>query len=95
MAGENAPTCQMRVSPTLARAALKRQNVIYSSSPACSPFGEFISEFASGVAPAGAALQSRRCRELGMFIALRYLVTVRRATVRPCLASSLTSSSSL
>ena len=30
-----------------------------------------------------------------MFIALRYLVTVRRATVMPCLASSSTSSSSL
>ena len=41
------------------------------------------------------AVQSRRWRELGMFIALRYLVTVRRATVRPCFASSLTSSSSL
>ena len=31
-------------------------------------------------------VQSRRPRELGMFIALRYLVTVRRATVMPCLA---------
>ena len=40
-------------------------------------------------------VQSRRWRLLGMFIALRYLVTVRRATVTPCLASSATSSSSL
>ena len=39
-------------------------------------------------------VQSRRPRELGMFIALRYLVTVRRATVMPCFASSSTISSS-
>ena len=38
---------------------------------------------------------SRRCRELGIFIALRYFVTVRRATVMPHLPSSITRSSSL
>jgi hypothetical protein len=39
-------------------------------------------------------VQSRRPRELGMFIALRYLVTVRRATVMPALPSSSTIASS-
>ncbi len=39
--------------------------------------------------------QSRRCRELGIPIFLRYLVTVRRATFRSCFLSCLTRSSSL
>ncbi len=40
-------------------------------------------------------VQSRRCRELGIPIFWRYFVMVRRATWRPCLASSSTNWSSL
>jgi len=36
-------------------------------------------------------VQFRRWRELGMLIAFRYFVTVRRATVIPCFPSSVTS----
>ena len=78
-------------SPTDRRRATIRRRVHHratlraraTSAPSCScrPF-----LLSPGAAPRA---QSRRWRELGMFIALRYLVTVRRATVRPCLASSL------